>query len=171
MYYDVEGNIEKSIASYRTHVHHLEDYWLNCEGKHEVRMKKYERMTLGFARMLKIYDIPDQLVEDHGQVLNQFYNNGRIYDEPILDPGVEDEDMTSIDDFTRPVIKYTQHCIDDFCKILRERGIEPIYSKDKRRKQREETTFESREPIKKKRKTSKATPGVRIEERTPETTK
>lgn len=118
--------------------------------------------------MLKFYDIPDQLEEDDGQVLNQFYNDDRVYHEPIPNLGVDDEYMTSINDFTRPVLRYTQHQIDDFCKSLRQTRIEPIYSKYKKRKQRDETAFESAEPTMKKRKTSKVTPSVRIEERTPE---
>lgn len=132
IYYDPKGDISKIIVGYHSHVQHLEDYWLNCEDEHVVRVRKYQRLSLKSARILMLHDIRDQLEEDDGKVLKKSYNEDRVYGEPIPDIDYEGEEMTSIDEFTRPVLLYTQHWINDFCKALRERGIESTFSEDKR---------------------------------------
>lgn len=79
--FDYRGMRNKLKKNY-VHVHRIEDVWVDCRSKHDVRKLDYYRLTVEQIENFCLTDDPDNLKED-GDVLDPTYEKNKVSSTPF----------------------------------------------------------------------------------------
>lgn len=70
---DLYGHVRKALGLGFAHLHHIENFWGDCQDYREVRARHYMWMTANFVRKVQRFPIPDQVKEDDSTIMDPRY--------------------------------------------------------------------------------------------------
>lgn len=103
--FDYRGMKDKIKRAF-THVHCLEDIWVDLRTKEDIKRMDYNRLTLEQIIDLDLTKIPEGMVDD-GKILDPKYIEQRVVEAPLPSPQWSKKECDSIFDRFQPIFANT----------------------------------------------------------------
>lgn len=103
--FDYQGMKDKIKRAF-THVHRLEDIWVDLRSKEDVRKMDYSKLTLEQIVDLDLTKIPKGMVDDE-KTLDPKYTEQRVVEAPLPSVQWSQKECTSIFDRFQPILANT----------------------------------------------------------------
>lgn len=103
---DPYGHIRKELGSGFAHLHHIEDFWADCQDDKEVHARHYMRMITYLIRKVQPFPIPDQVEEDGSTVMDPRYLAVANLPLPTID--WDEQEVDDLDIITKPILARTK---------------------------------------------------------------
>lgn len=107
---DPHGHVRKALGLAYAHRYHVKDFWADCKGDKEVRMRHYMHMIMQFLRRVQLFQVPDQLEEDESTLMHPRYLAVANLAIPSID--WDEQEVEDLDTITQPIITRTKEWVD-----------------------------------------------------------
>lgn len=107
---DPYGKLKKFVGREYAHLHHIEIFWANCQDDKEVCMRHYMHMTIYFFKIINLFPVQNQILEDENTIVDPRYDVITNLPFPLID--WNEEEVNNLKILTKPVDHRTRQWVD-----------------------------------------------------------